>query len=63
MISISPQEGHSILLPKVQIAGHAPFPTGIRARTSKRPYKNSFFPNVVIEEEVHSIYSREVRQS
>ena len=25
MISISPHEGHSILLPNVQIAGHAPF--------------------------------------
>jgi len=62
-MSISPHEGHSISRPKAQIAGHAPFATGIRAFISKRPYKNSFFPAVVTDEEVYSTNSRFLRQS
>jgi hypothetical protein len=63
MMSISPHEGHFIVVPNVQMAGHETLSNGIRARISKRPYKNSFLPAVFNEEEVYSINGRDLLQS
>src|SRR3546814_18124490 len=62
MISISPLDGHSPLTPNVQKAGHKPWPTGIRARISNRPYCQLCLPRVLMEAEVYSIVGRERTQ-
>ena len=55
--------GHGVSLPRVHIAGHAPGPTGMRARTSKSTIAEFFFTLVFTEADVYSIVGRERRQS
>ena len=62
MTSTSPLEGHSQLVPRVQMAGHVPVWLVTLARTTSVPYWKEKRSLVMTLAEVYSIRSRRVRQ-
>ncbi len=58
MMSISPFDGHSPLLPSVHHAGHMPERVSMRPRISKRPNCQLWRPLVIMLVDVYSAYWR-----
>src|SRR5687768_16509487 len=63
MMSITPLEGHCLDIPSVHHAGQRPALMSIFPRITKRPYFQLCRPEVLMLEEVYSIFSGLVFQS